>query len=164
MRDILKDAFSALNSSWLVFYLMPGVVSIGIFLYLWISEKDFCLYNGIIETIGIFAAFMFTLIFVIVDHFVKRKETRNGLDDEEKNYIARYREFAQNSVAMISFSILLAGGIILLQIILPQIKVECSLVNAITNSVFAFFLIQYAVLILLIIKEMYAMLTDDIES
>ena len=164
MREILKDALLTLKSSWFAFYVLPGMVAVGIFLYQWLYKTEFNLYEGIIETIGIFAAFMFTLIFVIVEHFVKRKETRTSQNEEDKNYIARYRKFARDAVAMISFSILLAGGIIFFQIIIPNLEIKCALTNYFANSIMAFFLFQYAILILLITKEMYAMLTDDIES
>ena len=164
MRDILKDALLTLKSSWFAFYMLPGMVAVGVFFYQWFYKTDFNLYDGIIETIGIFAAFMFTLIFVIVEHFIKRKETRKSQNEEDKNYIAKYRQFARDAVAMISFSILLAGGIILFQIIIPNIEIKCAFANYIANSIMAFFLFQYLILILLIIREMYAMLTDDIES
>lgn len=164
MREIIRDALSALRSSWLMFYFVPALLAIGVFIYLLLTGAEINLFNGIIETISIFAAFMFTLIFVIVDHFVKRKEVKISGNDEDKNYINRYRVFARDSVAMISFSIILAGVIIILQIIFPQIKSDSILVKASINFVLVFLLAQYAVLILLIIKEMYAMLTDDIES
>ena len=164
MKDIIKDALVALKSSWLWFYLFPAILALGTFLCLRYTDVSFNLYGGIIETIGIFAAFMFTLVFIIVEHFVKRKEAKPALNEDEKNYISRYRKFAQKSVAMISFSILLAGWVIFLQIIFSQVVSDCKIVSSITNSVFSFFLAQYFVLILLIVGEMYAMLTEDIES
>ena len=66
--------------------------------------------------------------------------------------------------AMTSFSIFLAGLIIILQLLMSQFLDKKVIVDAVLNSVFSFFLVQYAVLIVIITKEMYAMLTEDLES
>ena len=164
MRDIIKDAMSVLLKSCFSFFVIPFLSACGIFVYIWKFQNDFNIIEGAIDPIGIFAAFMFTLIFIVVEHFLKRKETYGTSNEEDRRYIEHYRSFTRSSVALITFSILLAGGIIVFQIVFSQIRISEVILKAAINAIFSFCLVQYAVLVLLIIKEMYAMLTDDIES
>lgn len=164
MRDIIKDAMTVLLKTWFVFFVIPFLSACGIFVYIWKFQNNFSVIEDAIDPIGIFAAFMFTLIFIVVEHFLKRKEAYSTLNEEDRRYIDNYRRFTRSSVALITFSILLAGGIIVLQIVFSQISISSVILNAAINAIFSFCLVQYAVMVLLIIKEMYAMLTEDIES
>lgn len=164
MRTIIKDALAILRQHFILFFILPLFIACGIFVYILKCQNQFSIINGAIESIGIFAAFMFTLIFVVVENFLKRKEKFNTNNDEDKRYLEVYRSFTQVSVALITFSILLAGLIIILQILFSQINTSNLIVRATVNASFSYFLVQYAVLIVLITKEMYAMLTEDIES
>lgn len=164
MFDIIKDALKVLKSSWLTFYIIPILIAGSVFVYIWKVDEDMNLINGVIDPIGIFAAFMFSLIFIIVEHFLLRKEKYTTDNDEDIRALSGYRVFAKDAVAMTSFSIFLAGWIIILQLLMSQFLDKKVIVDAVLNSVFSFFLVQYAVLIVIITKEMYAMLTEDLES
>ena len=159
MRDIIKDAMTVLLKTWFVFFVIPFLSACGIFVYIWKFQNNFSVIEDAIDPIG-----MFTLIFIVVEHFLKRKEAYSTLNEEDRRYIDNYRSFTRSSVALITFSILLAGGIIVLQIVFSQISISSVILNAAINAIFSFCLVQYAVMVLLIIKEMYAMLTEDIES
>lgn len=164
MWDIIKDAFNELKQYSILFFCVPALISIVLFLFTWLRGVNLNIYDGIIETIGIFSAFMFTLIFVIVEHYIKRKEAISSNNEEDVNYVERYRNFARSNVSIISFSILLSGIIILMRIIFPQISKLDRIWNALFSSLLVLFILQYFILIAIITKEMYAMLTDDIES
>lgn len=164
MFDIIKDALKVLKSSRLSFYFLPILISGGVFLYIWKVDADLNLINGVIDPIGIFAAFMFSLTFIIVEHFLLRKDRYSTENEEDIRAVSGYRVFAKDAVAMTAFSIFLAGLIIVLQLLMSQFLDKKVIVDAILNSIFSFFLVQYAVLIVIITKEMYAMLTEDLES
>lgn len=164
MRDIIKDALYSLKDKWIAFYLIPLLLSISLGLYTLKVNPDFIITDDIIGPIGIFSALMFSVIFIVVEHFLKRKSERTSNKDEDVRYIENYREFAKNVVAMIAFSIFLAGWIILLSLVLPKISFEVMWFVPIKNAIYSFFLLQYVALIIIVVKEMYAMLTDDIES
>lgn len=164
MKDIIKDALCSLNKNWIGFYLIPLVLSLFIGVYTLEVNASFAITIDIIGPIGIFSALMFSVIFIVVEHFLKRKETRTSDKEEDIRYIENYRDFARNVVAMISFSIFLAGWIVVLSFVLPRIHIGVSWFVPLKNAVYTFFIIQYVALIILVVKEMYAMLTDDIES
>ena len=78
-------------------------------------------------------------------------------------YLCNYQDFTKDTVALISFSIFLAGWIIFLVFLLPQMKFENIWWASIRNFVFSYFLLQYVALIIIVVKDMYAMLIDDTE-
>ena len=164
MKDIIKDALCALKDHWIGYYLIPVVLSLIIGAYTLKVNMDFTMTIDIIGPIGIFSALMFSVIFIVVEHFLKRKETRTNNSDEDNRYVENYRDFARNVVAMITFSIFLAGWIVLLSFVLPKIRIESMWFLPLKNTIYSFFLMQYVALIIIVVKEMYAMLTDDIES
>ena len=88
----------------------------------------------------------------------------NSENDEDKRYLETYQDFTRDTVSRIAFSIFLAGWIIILAFILPQIKGECIWWIMIRNVIFTFFLLQYVSLIIVVVKDMYAMLIEDTES
>lgn len=164
MFEIIKSALTSLKDSVILFYVIPAVLAIGVGLYTLYVDQSLNLFRDIVGPIGIFSALMFSVIFIVVDHFLKRKVDFKGGNDEDKRYLENYQDFTRNTVARISFSIFLAGLIIILAYILPQIKASNIWWFSIRNSFFSFFLLQYIALIIIVVKDMYAMLIDDTEQ
>lgn len=163
MFEIIKKALSKLKESLWLFYLLPGVLALAIGTYTYFFDKSLNLFGDVVGPIGIFSALMFSVIFIVVEHFLKRKEDYSSDNDEDVRYLRNYQDFTKDTVALISFSIFLAGWIILLAFILPQIKFESIWWLSIRNFVFSYFLLQYVALIIIVVKDMYAMLIDDTE-
>lgn len=164
MCEIIKKALSSLSESWGLFYLLPGILAIAVGAYTYYCDSSLALFGDVVGPIGIFSALMFSVIFIVVEHFLKRKVDFNSGNDEDKRYLENYQVFTRNTVARISFSIFLAGLIIILAFILPQIKASNIWWFSIRNSFFSFFLLQYIALIIIVVKDMYAMLIDDTEQ
>lgn len=163
MREIVNKALSSLRESWGLFYLLPGILAIVVGIYTCLCDKTIDLFGDVVGPIGIFSALMFSVIFIVVEHFLKRKVDFSSENDEDKRYVDNYQDFTRNTVARISFSIFLAGLIIILAFILPQIKETNVWWVSLRNTIFAFFLLQYIALIIIVVKDMYAMLIDDTE-
>ncbi len=164
MREITNEALSSLKESWGLFYLLPGILSIGVGVYTFFCDNSIDMFGDVVSPIGIFSALMFSVIFIVVEHFLKRKVDFNSENDEDKRYLENYQDFTRNTIARISFSIFLAGLIIILAFVLPQIKGTNAWWLSVRNTVFVFFLLQYIALIIIVVKDMYAMLIDDTEQ
>jgi len=163
MFEIIKRALSSLKESCGLFYILPAILSVGIGAYTYFVDKDINLFVDVVGPIGIFSALMFSVIFIVVEHFLKRKVDFNSDNDEDKRYLETYQDFTRDTVSRIAFSIFLAGWIIILAFVFPQIKVENIWWLTGRNVVFTFFLIQYVALIIIVVKDMYAMLIEDTE-
>lgn len=164
MFEIIKKALSTLRESHGLFYIFPCCIAIVIGIYTYFFDSSLNLFGDVVGPIGIFSALMFSVIFIVVEHFLKRKEDYSSDNDEDVRYLRNYQDFTKNTVALISFSIFLAGWIILLAFLLPQIKVENIWWASIRNFVFSYFLLQYVALIIIVVNDMYAMLIDDTEQ
>ena len=164
MFEIIKRALLSLRESCGLFYVVPAILSLGLGAYTYFVDKDINLFGDVVGPIGIFSALMFSVIFIVVEHFLKRKVDFNSENDEDKRYLETYQDFTRDTVSRIAFSIFLAGWIIILAFILPQIKGECIWWIMIRNVIFTFFLLQYVSLIIVVVKDMYAMLIEDTES
>lgn len=163
MFEIIKKALSKLNESRGLFYLFPGALALAIGIYTYFFDNSLNLFGDVVGPIGIFSALMFSVIFIVVEHFLKRKEDYCSDNDEDMRYLRNYHDFTKDTVALISFSIFLAGWIIFLAFLLPQMKFENIWWASIRNFVFSYFLLQYVALIIIVVKDMYAMLIDDTE-
>lgn len=163
MFEIIKNALASLSKSWTIFYLFPCIIAIGSGVYTLFVDPSVDVFGDVVGPIGIFSALMFSVIFIVVEHFLKRKDAYNSEDDEDKRYLENYQGFTRETVARIAFSIFLAGWIILLAFLLPQIRIEGVWWPSLRNVFFAFFLLQYIALIIIVVKDMYAMLIDDTE-
>lgn len=161
--DITKDALSSLRTHWVHFYLLPAVLAGGTGAYTYFLDKELSLFGDVVGPIGIFSALMFSVIFIVVEHFLKRRDACKSENEEDIQYLENYQDFTRNTVARISFSIFLAGLIIIMAFIFPQVKATNIWWLSARNTVFAFFLLQYIVNFFIVVKDMYAMLTDDIE-
>lgn len=163
MLEIIKRALASLKESCGLFYVLPAILSVGIGAYTYFVDKDINIFGDVVGPIGIFSALMFSVIFIVVEHFLKRKVDFNSDNDEDKRYLETYQDFTRNTVSRIAFSIFHAGWIIILVFVLPRIKVENIWWQIGKNVVFTFFLIQYVSLIIIVVKDMYAMLIEDTE-
>lgn len=163
MFEIIKRALLSLRDSCGLFYVVPAILSLGLGAYTYFVDKDINLFGDVVGPIGIFSALMFSVIFIVVEHFLKRKVDFNSENDEDKRYLETYQDFTRDTVSRIAFSIFLAGWIIILAFILPQIKGQCIWWVMIRNVIFTYFLLQYVSLIIIVVKDMYAMLIEDTE-
>lgn len=163
MFEIVKAALSSLKRSFCLFYVIPTLCSFGLGVYTLFYDTDVDIFVDVVGPIGIFSALMFSVIFIVVEHFLKRRVDYSSDNDEDKRYIANYQDFTRNTVSRIVFSIFLAGWIIFLAFILPQIIVDSIWWITIRNMIFSYFLVQYVTLIIIVVKDMYAMLIEDTE-
>lgn len=164
MREIISKAWASLAEEKFWFIVMPAILALAVGCLTWFSDSEVKVFADVIGSIGIFSALMFSVIFIVVEHFLKRRMDYNSDNEEDKRYIQNYQKFTKEVVTRISFSIFLAGLIIVLAFILPQLPFTNKWYLAIRNTVFVFLLLQYAGLIIIVVKDMYAMLMDDTEQ
>ena len=163
MLEIIKSALASLRASAALFYAIPAVLALGVGLYTFWVDQSLNLFGDVVGPIGIFSALMFSVIFIVVEHFLKRKVDFASDNDEDKRYLENYQEFTRETVSRIAFSIFLAGWIIIIAFIFPRIKFDCIWWIIAKNTLFTFFLLQYIALIIIVVKDMYAMLIEDTE-
>ena len=163
MLEITKRALASLRNSVVLFYVIPIVLAIGVGVYTFYVDQSLNLFGDVVGTIGIFSALMFSVIFIVVEHFLKRKVDFDSENDEDKRYLENYQDFTRETVARIAFSIFLAGWIIIIAFIFPRVKCGCIWWLITKNILFTFFLLQYVALIVIVVKDMYAMLIEDTE-
>ncbi len=163
MLEIIKRALASLKASAALFYAVPAVSALGVGLYTFWVDQSLNLFGDVVGPIGIFSALMFSVIFIVVEHFLKRKVDFDSENDEDKRYLENYQEFTRETVSRIAFSIFLAGWIIIIAFIFPRIKCDCIWWAIVKNTLFTFFLLQYIALIIIVVKDMYAMLIEDTE-
>lgn len=161
MFEIIKQALSSLKDSIGIFYIMPIFFSCGIGAYTYWVDKTINMFGNVAEPIGIFSALMFSVIFIVVEHFLKRRTNFCRDNEEDKRYLEYYQDFTRNTVARIAFSVFLAGWIIILAFVFSQINVDNTYWISIRNIFFTYFLFQYVALIIIVVIDMYAMLIED---
>lgn len=164
MIEIITKALASLSKEKGWFYIVPSLIAIIVGCCTLFSDSEVRVFADVIGSIGIFSALMFSVIFIVVEHFLKRRMDYNSDNEEDKRYIENYQDFTKEVVTRISFSIFLAGLIIVLAFILPQLSFTNKWYLAVRNTVFVFLLLQYAGLIIIVVKDMYAMLIDDTEQ
>lgn len=127
--------------------------------------------SDILGGIGLFAGLMFTLLFVVTSNYKNRKDQLSGNNDEENiNYIKRYHSFTEDAVSLISYSIVKAGLVIIITIVYVSVLSENvyeqghNLLIRILSGILIMQLLQFLMIIVRILKEMYAMLYDDISK
>lgn len=164
MREIVFKALASLSKEKVWFYIVPAIFAIAVGTFTWFSDREVKVFADVIGSIGIFSALMFSVIFIVVEHFLKRRMDYSSDNEEDKRYVKNYQRFTKEVVTRISFSIFLAGLIIVLAFTLPQLPFTNKWYLAVRNAVFVFLLLQYAGLIIIVVKDMYAMLIDDTEQ
>ena len=172
--EICKDGSNAIRGEnkksvfFLIYWLCPVMLAAALWHFDYYISKDIS--SDIVGGIGLFAGLMFTLLFVVTNSYRTRKEQLSKDESEEsKNYLDRYNTFAQNTVSLISYSIVKAGLIILFTLAyVSLLAYECNnllrVFAKICNGLLVIQLIQFAIVITMILKEMYAMLYDDINK
>lgn len=164
MREIISKAWASLAGEKFWFIVMPAILALAVGCLTWFSDREVKVFADVVGSIGIFSALMFSVIFIVVEHFLKRRMDYNSENEEDKRYVENYQKFTKEVVTRISFSIFLAGLIIVLAFILPQLPFTNMWYLAVRNAVFVFLLLQYTGLIIIVVKDMYAMLIDDTEQ
>lgn len=171
--EIISDGYRSIRGDSKMFAFVLVYILIPLLLGGFLSFKDYTISGGvtsdIVGGIGLFAGLMFTLLFVVTSNYKNRKEQlSNKTDDEDVNYINRYRKFTEDAVKLISYSIVKAGFVIIITIAYVSILPEdtCGQKNTlllkIVNGLLIMQLSQFLMVIVRILKEMYAMLYDDI--
>lgn len=112
----------------------------------------------ILAALGLFAALVFCVLFIIPDKFIKRKEILKGkADDVSKNYLIRFGNFSK--IAMRQMLLFLVVGILL---------TICLIIQKITGD-FSFFLISIYLftivssLTFITLSNVYILLKDEIK-
>ncbi len=147
--------------------------------------------SSIISSISIFSGLLFSVIFILLQNYSARRKTNRGkLDEEVINYLERYKNFTRQVSTLILFSIAIAlKSIVLLLIYMLVFKAkfadESSLFQLIHEQLLFFYdgntssknlllntiqiissilLFNYLLTIFVLVKEVYAMIYDDINS
>jgi hypothetical protein len=173
--DVIRDGYKSIrgDSRLLVFILIYLLLPLLFGGYMSIMDYRISgnVTSDILGGIGLFAGLMFTLLFVVTSNYKNRKEQLSGSnEDENVNYIKRYHSFTEDAVSLISFSIVKAGMVIIITIVYVSVLPEnageqgCSLLIRILNGILIMQLLQFLMIIVRILKEMYAMLYDDISK
>lgn len=156
-------------------YVLPIVLSITMLSFGVFIKSDIA--NYFITSISIFAGLFFSLLIVITDKYNKKKENLKILvekeDDEAIGYLKRYKNFSIFLIRQISYTIILAGILILSMSIIyfipqfPKYEFQCYLylrliAKYLTNGLIYYLGCQFIVFLLVILGNMYVMLLDDI--
>ena len=172
--ELLKDGFSILKKQTknyevlLYFVVIPSLVSY-LFIFFDITFDNDIISN-IISFISIFSGILFSVTFVLKENYIRRKEIYNTKNEEDTNYINRYKAFMQQVSTLILFSVGISVFLIcfLLSILCFKEEYLQSLISIYTKKtleIITIFLSYFYLLsILNIIKEVYAMLYDDFEN
>ena len=194
LKEIYTNTFSFLskddsgrnkkrNSTYCYFKVLPVVLSTLLVVSNIYLDKDIISY--LISFISIFAGLFFALIFIVVDKFNVRRNTFTTNNDEDVNYIERYKLFSIRFINQISYLILVSILLILIMIFISVIIpcnsfdlfdannkvlitsefVKYSLwVICYTFSYFFLytFFIQYILMLVLLVINLYRMMMEDV--
>lgn len=190
--ELLKDGFSEIRVSPKIFYTIfwhlffPIMLSI-IFLLLSVTIDNDIISN-IISAISIFSGLLFSVIFVVTENYSKRKnQISRNQSDEAQSYLKRYKDFTEQITTLILFSVAIAIisiVFLLLYIFLMKANLQGLQVvkevkefietgdidySKVKSIVLIFlqissfiFLYNYLLTIITLVKEVYAMVFDDI--
>lgn len=138
-------------------------------------EKEIATY--LITSISVFAGLFFSLLFIVTEKFNQKKEYLKDLvekgDNQAKNYLKRYKNFATFLIRQISFTIILAFALILSMSVVyfapkfPHIDYcwfKCLKISLkyLLNGVIYYWGMQFIIFLTVILSNMYVMLLDDI--
>jgi hypothetical protein len=151
----------------LYYYLVPLLISICIVCTSFFISSDTA--TNVIGGFGLFAGLMFTLLFVITGNFDSRKrQFKDSKLEEDTRYIKTYQDFTNNSISLISYSILKSGLIIILLLLYTSlisiITKDYVVIIEFVQGLIILQLLQYAMVFIAILKDMYAMLYEDVNK
>lgn len=192
LTELLKDGFSEIRVSSILYYsifwhfVFPIVLSLVFVLFSIKLDND--IISNIISSISIFSGLLFSVIFIVTENYSKRKNLLNTNSNEEaKSYIKRYKDFTNHITTLILFSVAVAVISIVLLLIylffvkanLQGLQISKELIEILRNGnidyskskslilillqILSFiFLFNYLLIIITLIKEVYALVFDDI--
>ena len=190
--ELFKDGFyeirisSKLSYSIFWHFVFPILISFIFLLFSITIDND--IISNIISSISIFSGLLFSVIFVVTENYSKRKNRMsNDSNEEAKSYLKRYKDFTEHITTLILFSVAIAIiSIVFLLIYLLLIKAnlqglqmnkelveifekgnsEYSKLKFITLAILQILsfisLFNYLLIIIVLVKEVYAMVFDDI--
>lgn len=168
--QIRKDAIYAIKenvnylSFFIVYYMFP--ILCAILVHFSGYELNAGLFGNLISGISLFAALLFSLIFVVTNNFSNRKVQHQSTDEEVVRYLKNYKKFSNNIVALISYTIIKSILIIILLIFsdayIDYLDNKSNLFIMIIWDIIILLLIQFLIYIVVILKEMYVMQYEDI--
>ena len=190
--ELLKDGFSEIRVSPKIFYTIfwhiffPIMLSIIFLLFSVTIDND--IISNIISAISIFSGLLFSVIFVVTENYSKRKnQMRRNQSDEAQSYLKRYKDFTGQITTLILFSVAIAIisiVFLLLYIFLMKANLQGlqvvkevkefietgnidyskvkSIVLLFLQTLSFIFLYIYLLTIITLVKEVYAMVFDDI--
>ena len=192
--ELLQDGFSEIRVSSKLFcalfwhYVVPILFSL-IFIFFNIN-LDSDIISNIIGSISIFSGLLFSVIFIVTENYAKRKNLLSeNYNVEAKSYLERYKDFTKHITTLILFSVAVAIISIVFLIIylfvtkanLQVIKINDNVIQILKDTnidysrvklltllflqMLSFIcLYNYLMIIVTLIKEVYAMIFDDINS
>ncbi len=186
--ELIRDGFIeikvCLNLYCNIFFhfILPLTISF-VFIFFNVSLDNYIISN-IIGSISIFSGLLFSVIFVVTENYSKRKnDLSNNFNEEAKKYLKRYKEFSKHISTLILFSILIAMFSIVLLLLflfiskasiygldvygkifelLKNTEITKELILQTLQVLILIFLFNYLLTIINLIKEVYAMLFDNI--
>lgn len=126
----------------------PFLVSSTTGLYIILSESEIPdIPDILLAALGLFAALVFCVLFIIPDKFIKRKGLlKEKADDASKNYLIRFENFSK--IAVRQMLLFLVVGILL---------TICLIIQKITGD-FSFFLIGIYLFTIIVILTLFTLL------
>ena len=153
----------------LLFHLLPLAVAIYFVCGGNILKGESPLVDNILVICSIFSGLLFSLIIVIVDKAKKIKVEVNTKFEDQKGYMTRYLNFSKHLIVKISYAILISILIIALCILLNiDLFSESTLLSVqnlkapVVSILVLYFAIQFLLLIIDIVSDMYDVFLDEI--
>lgn len=152
------------------FEMMPAILSIYLILVPNLIVAKSIVVGYLLTTYSIFAGLLFSLIIVIVDKAKKIKENVNITKEEHFYYVKRYLRFSKHLITKISFTIILSLVLIVLSL---STQLNFGMHNVwlwlathksqIISFLIFYFTIQFIIMILQIVSEMYEVFLEEIK-
>lgn len=191
--ELIKDGYSEIKVSQnniisVIFHFIIPICISAVFILLKVDIGNEVISN-IISSISIFSGLLFSVIFILLENYNKRKEKINkDSADELVKYVNRYKKFTNKTTTIILFSIVIAMACIVMlfttifisQIRLTNIDYELikdflysheeqltpvkSILLNILQSICIVFLYNYFLIVINLIVEIYKMIYDSINS
>ena len=187
LSELIHDGYSEIKISQnnicsIIFhFIVPISISL-IFIFFNITIDDVFVSN-VISSISIFSGLLFSVIFILLENYNKRKDKiGNNPPEELVRYVNRYKDFTSKISTIILFSIVVAMiSIIILLLIIFILKIKLSNINyefifsyknqliqlkkillCILQTICITLLYNYFLIVINLIKEIYAMVFDSI--